>query len=112
MVEAVLGGDGLAQVAALAVGAPPARPSRSSCRGSRRRWSRAPSRDDETLEELGRYVGEKVRGRTAKVPASVVAEAPIATGEDPVGAVLLLQRRAQAARRRAPSSSTSRRSPR
>jgi hypothetical protein len=89
MVEAVLGGDGLAQVAALAsdaVGAPVAivvpRLAATVVAGS--------EPDEQTLEELGRYVGEQVRGRTPKAPDAVAAEAPIATGTDPVGAVLLL----------------------
>src|SRR5262245_3594396 len=89
MVEAVLGGEGLAQVAALAsgaVGAPVAivvpRLAATVVAGS--------EPDARTLEELGRYVGDRVRGRRVKTPDAVVAEAPIATGDDPVGAVLLL----------------------
>jgi sugar diacid utilization regulator len=89
MVEAVLGGEGLAQVAALAsnaVGAPVAivvpRLAATVVAGT--------EPDERTLEELGRYIADQVRGRTTKRPEAVVAEAPIATGDDPVGAVLLL----------------------
>jgi len=89
MVEAVLHGDGLAQVAALAsgaVGAPVAivipRLAVAALAGT--------PRDEALLDELGAYVAECVRGRAAEVPASVLAEAPITTGEDLIGSVALL----------------------
>src|SRR5580765_8100993 len=76
MVDVVLGGDGLEGVAALAAG--------------------------ETggvvaivVPRLGAAaasgpVGERARGRAAAVPAGVVAEVPIASGDEQIGAVLLL----------------------
>jgi sugar diacid utilization regulator len=41
-------------------------------------------------EELRRYVADRVADRPARVPAAVAAEAPIASGDELVGAVLLL----------------------
>ncbi|WP_324909827.1 helix-turn-helix domain-containing protein [Baekduia sp.] len=94
MVDAVLGGDGLQQVAALAAeaaGAPvaivvprldaavlaPAGPE-----GAAR---------DRTLEEVRRYVGDRVRDRPSQVPEALAAEAPIQSGDDVVGAVVMLR---------------------
>jgi sugar diacid utilization regulator len=88
MVDAVLGGDGLQQVAALAAeaaGAPVAivvpRLDAAVAAGS----------DDKTLEEIRRYVGDRVRDRPSPVPAALAAEAPIQSGDDVVGAVVLLR---------------------
>jgi sugar diacid utilization regulator len=87
MVDAVLGGDGLQQVAALAAeaaGAPVAivvpRLDAAVAAGS----------DDKTLEEIRRYVADRVRDRPSPVPAALAAEAPIQSGDDVVGAVVLL----------------------
>jgi DNA-binding PucR family transcriptional regulator len=42
------------------------------------------------LAALKRYVGERSRGRAAGVPPGVVAEVPIASGDERLGAVLLI----------------------
>src|SRR4029079_1445701 len=42
------------------------------------------------LAGLRRYVGERARSRAAAVPAGVVAEVPIASGDEQLGAVLLI----------------------
>src|SRR6185503_6343490 len=65
MVDAVLGGDGLDKVAALAAG-------------------------EEGLATLRRYVADRVKDRPAQVPPTVGAEVPIMSGDDIVGAVLML----------------------
>jgi sugar diacid utilization regulator len=90
MVEAVLGGDGLGRVAELAsdavrgpvaivvprlgvaVAAPEASPAA------------------EALPALRRYAADRVKDRPVEVPAALVAEAPIATGDDVVGIVALV----------------------
>jgi sugar diacid utilization regulator len=88
MVDAVLGGDGLARVAeiaATAAGAPVAivvpRLDAVAAAGA---W------DDLSLEGARRYVADRVKDRPAEVPARVGAEAPIASGDELVGCVLLL----------------------
>src|SRR6478752_1207610 len=91
MVEAVLGGEGLGRVAELAseaaggpvaivvprlgvaVAAPAASPA------------------------LRRYAADRVKDRPVEVPAALVAEAPIATGDDVVGIVALVAGSAPAA---------------
>jgi sugar diacid utilization regulator len=92
MVDAVLGGDGLQQVAALAAeaaGAPVAivvprldAAVASGPEGTVR---------DGTLEEIRRYVSDRVRDRPSQVPEALTAEAPIQSGDDVVGAVVLLR---------------------
>jgi sugar diacid utilization regulator len=87
MVDAVLGGDGLAQVAALAaeaVGAPVAIVVP--------RLDAAVSAPLEApfLEEVRRYVGDRVRDRPAQVPEGLAFEVPIQSGDDLVGAVVLM----------------------
>src|SRR4051812_5989531 len=86
MVDAVLGGDGLEGVATLAAGetggvvaivVPRLGAAASS----------APLPD---LGGLRRYVSERARGRAAAVPPGVVAEVPISTGDEQLGAVLLI----------------------
>lgn len=89
MVDAVLGGDGLQQVAALAAeaaGAPVAIvvPRLDAAVA-------APDVRDATLEEVRRYVGDRVRDRPSQVPEALAAEAPIQSGDDVVGAVVLLR---------------------
>src|SRR3954465_15444712 len=90
-VDPVLGGDGLQQVAALAAeaaGAPVAivvpRLDAAVAAGGE-----AGGRDS-TLEEVRRYVADRVRDRPSQVPAALAAEAPIQSGDDVVGAVVLL----------------------
>jgi len=87
MVEAVLGGGGLgevAELAAAAAGAPvaivvPRLDAAVTSPGAR-----------PELGALRRYVAERCRGRPVPVPPGVAAEAPIATGGEVVGGVLLL----------------------
>jgi len=90
MVEAVLGGSGLGRVAELAaeaaggpvavvvprLGLAVAAPEGSAAAGA--------------LPALRRYVADRVKDRPTQVPAALVAEAPIATGGEVVGAVLLV----------------------
>ncbi|MEA2247787.1 MAG: hypothetical protein QOH46_2316 [Solirubrobacteraceae bacterium] len=89
MLDAVLGGDGLTRVASLAAeaaGAPVAIivP----------RLGVAVVTDesigDAVRDELRRYVADRVADRPARVPGAVAAEAPIASGDELVGAVVLL----------------------
>src|SRR3954453_21018117 len=86
MVDAVLGGDGLEGVAQLAA---------SETGGGvaivvARLGAAAASGPVAELSALRRYVGDRARGRAAGVPPGVVAEVPIATGDEQLGAVLLL----------------------
>jgi sugar diacid utilization regulator len=88
MVEAVLGGGGLgevAEIAAAAAGAPvavivPRLDAAVVSPGARA-----------DLATLRRYVAERCRGGPVPVPAAVAAEAPIASGSELVGGVLLLE---------------------
>jgi len=91
MVDAVLGGDGLSRVAALAAsaaGAPVAivipRLGATVVAGG------AEEAGEERLAALRRYVGDRLRDRPSQVPPEVVAEVAIASGDDQVGTVLLL----------------------
>ena len=87
MVEAVLGGDGLGEVAELAAeaaGAPvaivvPRLDAAVASRGARA-----------DLAALRRYVAERCRGRPVPVPGGVAAEVAIQSGGDIVGGVLVL----------------------
>jgi hypothetical protein len=87
MVEAVLGGGGLgevAELAAAAAGAPvaivvPRLDAAVTSPGSRL-----------DLGALRRYVNERCSGRPVPVPPGVAAEAPISTGGEVVGGVLLM----------------------
>jgi sugar diacid utilization regulator len=88
MVDAVLGGDGLDKVAALAAdaaGAPVAIviPRLGAAVA-------APAAGEEDLATLRRYVADRVKDRPAQVPPAVGAEVPIMSGDDVVGAVLML----------------------
>jgi hypothetical protein len=89
MVEAVLGGGGLGEVAELAAeaaGAPVAVivPRLDAAVAS-------PGARGADLAALRRYVGERCRGRPVTVPPGVAAEAPIQSGGEVVGGVLLLE---------------------
>src|SRR3954470_2901301 len=92
MVDAVLGGDGLQQVASLAAeaaGAPVAivvpRLDAAVAAGGESGVR------DHVLEEVRRYVADRVRDRPSQVPEALAAEAPIQSGDDVVGAVVLLR---------------------
>jgi hypothetical protein len=88
MVEAVLGGGGLGEVAELAAeaaGAPvavivPRLEAAVVSPGAR-----------VELSSLRRYVAERCRGGPVPVPAGVAGEAPIASGGELIGGVLLLE---------------------
>jgi sugar diacid utilization regulator len=87
MVDAVLGGDGLQQVAALAAeaaGAPVA------IVVPRLDAAVAAGADGPVLEAVRRYVADRVRDRPSQVPEALAAEAPIQSGDDVVGAVVML----------------------
>jgi sugar diacid utilization regulator len=91
MVEAVLGGEGLdhvARLAAEAAGAPVAvvipRLGAFSLGG--------PGDDlpSETLDSVRRYVADRVKGRPVDTPAGILQDVPITSGDETVGAVLLI----------------------
>jgi sugar diacid utilization regulator len=89
MVDAVLGGDGFAQVAALAAGGPVAivvpRLDAAAAAGG------TSGVREPVLEEVRRYVADRVRDRPSQVPEALAAEVPIQSGDDVVGAVVLLR---------------------
>jgi sugar diacid utilization regulator len=87
MLDAVLTGDGLAAVADLAAdaaGGPVA------VVVPRLGVAVASPGGEEALGAVRRYVGEHGRGRVAPVPPDVVAEVPIASGDERIGGVVLL----------------------
>src|SRR4051812_45133923 len=86
MVDAVLGGDGLEGVATLAAG----ETGGVVAIVVPRLGASAASAPVAELAALRRYVSERSRGRTAAVPPGVAAEVPIASGDERLGAVLLL----------------------
>ena len=87
MLDAVLTGDGLAAVADLAADA---------AGGPvvvvvpRLGVAVASPGGEAALSAVRRYVGEQGRGRVAPVPPGVVAEVPIASGDERIGGVVLL----------------------
>jgi sugar diacid utilization regulator len=88
MLDAVLTGDGLAAVADLAAeaaGGPVA------IVVPRLGVAAASAGGEPALARVRRYVGEQARGRVAPVPAGVVAEVPIASGDERIGGVVLLE---------------------
>jgi sugar diacid utilization regulator len=87
MVDAVLGGDGLARVAQLAADAAGAAVAIVVPRLGAAVASRGAQAD---LAALRRYVGDRARDRPAPVPAGVIAEVPIASGDEAIGSVLML----------------------
>src|SRR5919204_1705074 len=86
MVDAVLGGDGLEGVAGLAAG----ETGGVVAIVVPRLGAAAASGPVAELAALRRYVAERARGRAAAVPPGVVAEVPIASGDERLGAVLLV----------------------
>src|SRR3954470_5304048 len=89
MLDAVLAGDGLQAVARLAAEAAGASVAIVVPRLAAA--ALAPIDDDAALEPLRRYVDDRVKDRPASVPPIVSAEVPIASGDEAVGAVLLLE---------------------
>jgi sugar diacid utilization regulator len=86
MVDAVLSGDGLERVAELAAGA---------AGGAvvivvPRLGVAAASHPVVDAAAVRRYVGERLQGRTTPVPEEVAAEVPIASGDERLGAVVLM----------------------
>jgi len=86
MVDAVLAGDGLGRVAALAAGATGGAVAIVIPRLG------GPALAGEVPDVAGvrRYVAERVKGRPAPVPPGVAAEVPVKSGDEVLGAVLLL----------------------
>ena len=91
MLDAVLGGEGLPRVAALAAEAAAAPVAIVVPRLGVA--AVAPGAGDETLAALRRYVADRVKDRPAQVPPIVAAEVPIMSGDDVVGAVVLIKTR-------------------
>jgi hypothetical protein len=87
MVDAVLTGDGLERVAALAAGAVGGPVCIVVPRLGAAVASPGATAD---LAALRRYVAERIKDRPAPVPAEVAAEVPIASGDERIGGVLLL----------------------
>jgi DNA-binding PucR family transcriptional regulator len=89
MLDAVLSGDGLEQVAELAAEALSAPVAIVVPRlGAAVVTPGGPAPPER--EALRRYVADRVRDRPARVPQTVAAEAPITSGDELVGAVLAL----------------------
>jgi PucR family transcriptional regulator, purine catabolism regulatory protein len=88
MLDAVLTGDGLAAVADLAAGAAGGP---VAIVVPRLGVAVASSGGEPVLGAVRRYVGEQGRGRVAPVPSEIVAEVPIASGDERIGGVVLLQ---------------------
>jgi sugar diacid utilization regulator len=86
MVDAVLGGDGLEGVAGLAAG----ETGGVVAIVVPRLGAAAASAPVADLAALRRYVGDRSRERATAVPPGVVAEVPIASGDERLGSVLLL----------------------
>jgi sugar diacid utilization regulator len=87
MVDAVLGGDGLGRVAQLAADAAGGTVAIVVPRlGAAAVSTGGPS----DLGALRRYVGDRSKDRPAPVPPGILAEIPIASGDEVIGAVVLL----------------------
>jgi sugar diacid utilization regulator len=86
MVDAVLTGEGLERVAALAAGATGG----TVAIVVPRLGVAVASSPEADLGALRRYVGERLAGRAAGVPEGVAAEVPIASGDERLGAVALM----------------------
>jgi DNA-binding PucR family transcriptional regulator len=95
MVDAVLGGEGLGRVAELAAEAAGG----GVCIVIPRLGTTAVSGPEESVGDvvaLRRYVADRVRDRPAPVPDGVAVEVPIASGDETIGAVLLMAGTARA----------------
>jgi sugar diacid utilization regulator len=87
MLDAVLTGDGLAAVADLAAGAAGGP---VAVVVPRLGVAVVSGGGEDALQAVRRYMGEQARGRVAPVPVEVVAEVPIASGDERIGGVVLL----------------------
>ena len=87
MVDAVLGGEGLGRVAELTAAAAGGPVAIVVPRLDEAVAALAPAT---RLEELRRYVADKARERPVRVPDGIAAEVPIASGDEVIGAVVLL----------------------
>jgi sugar diacid utilization regulator len=87
MLDAVLTGDGLSAVADLAAGAAGGP---VALVVPRLGVAVVSDGGEGALQAVRRYIGEQGRGRVAPVPAEVVAEVPIASGDERIGGVVLL----------------------
>ena len=91
MVEAVLGGEGLDHVARLAAGAAGAPVVIVIPRlGAFALGGTADEVPGETLEAVKRYVADRVKGRAVEAPDGVLQDVPITSGDETVGAVILI----------------------
>jgi sugar diacid utilization regulator len=88
MVDAVLGGDGLERVARLAAEAAQAPVAIVIPRLGAAVMQPVPR--DPVLDAMRRYVADRVKDRPSQVPDGLVLEVPIASGDEVVGAVVLL----------------------
>jgi len=91
MVDAVLAGDGLERVAELAADAVGGSVAIIVPRLGTAVMAPAGQPSAERLPELRRYVGDLVQDRPAHAPRGLAAEIPIASGDESVGAVLMLE---------------------
>ncbi len=90
MVDAVLGGDGLGRVAELAADAAGGVVVIVVPRLGAAVVAPAAAPDAARLPQLRRYVADRVGERPVQAPSGLQAEVPIASGDEMVGAVLLL----------------------
>jgi sugar diacid utilization regulator len=91
MVDAVLAGDGLERVAELAADAVGGSVVIVVPRLGKAVIAPVASPAVERLPELRRYVADLVQDRPAHAPRGIAVEIPIASGDEAVGAVLLLE---------------------
>ncbi|MEY2440639.1 MAG: hypothetical protein QOJ46_65 [bacterium] len=91
MVDAVLAGDGLERVAELAADAVGGSVAIVIPRLGAAVMAPAGQPSAERLPELRRYVADLVQDRPAHAPRGLAAEIPIASGDESVGAVLMLE---------------------
>ena len=90
MVDAVLSGDGLARVAELASQAAGGAVAIVIPRRASAVVAPATEESAAQLSEVKRYASAKLMGRPARVPDCIVYEVPVVSGDDPLGAVVLL----------------------
>src|SRR4051812_1949912 len=91
MVDAVLGGEGLPRVAELAADAAGGPVAIVVPRLGAAVVAPEAAAPGNALEALRRHVGDRVRDRPAPLPAGVLADVPIRSGDELVGVVALLR---------------------